>query len=76
MCPGKEYARVTILVFLHNVVTMFKWEPILVAEKSKFDMVLVPSSPLSSVDLDSSSMSFFSVKTAQINITKFMPLLV
>lgn len=55
---------------------MFKWEPILVAEKSKFDMVLVPSSPLSSVDLDSSSMSFFSVKTAQINITKFMPLLV
>lgn len=43
MCPGKEYARVTILVFLHNVVTMFKWEPILVAEKSKFDMVLVPA---------------------------------
>lgn len=24
MCPGKEYARLEILVFLHNIVTKFK----------------------------------------------------
>lgn len=33
MCPGKEYARMTILVFLHYAVKMFKWESILPNEK-------------------------------------------
>ena len=42
MCPGKEYARMTILVFLHYVVKMFKWEPILPNEKLKFKLVHIP----------------------------------
>ncbi|XP_030942781.1 beta-amyrin 28-monooxygenase-like [Quercus lobata] len=43
MCPGKEYARMTILVFLHYAVKMFKWEPILPNEKLKFKLVHVPA---------------------------------
>ncbi|KAK9266514.1 hypothetical protein L1049_028610 [Liquidambar formosana] len=26
MCPGREYARVETLVYMHNLVTKFKWE--------------------------------------------------
>jgi cytochrome P450 family 26 subfamily A len=33
MCAGKEYARLEILVFMHNVVTKFKWEKIIPEEK-------------------------------------------
>ncbi|CAK7344799.1 unnamed protein product [Dovyalis caffra] len=33
MCAGKEYARLEILVFMHNVVTKFKWEKMIPEEK-------------------------------------------
>lgn len=33
MCPGKEYARLEILVFLHNIVTKFKLEKVNPREK-------------------------------------------
>ncbi|KAK9989618.1 hypothetical protein SO802_029857 [Lithocarpus litseifolius] len=43
MCPGHEYARLTILVFLHYVVKMFQWEPILPNEKMKFKAAPMPA---------------------------------
>ncbi|KAF9588195.1 hypothetical protein IFM89_008209 [Coptis chinensis] len=33
LCPGLEYDRLEILVFMHNVVTTFKWEEVLLGEK-------------------------------------------
>lgn len=33
MCPGKEYARLEILVFMYNVVTKFKMEKLIPDEK-------------------------------------------
>ncbi|XAR54766.1 hypothetical protein NMG60_11030053 [Bertholletia excelsa] len=46
MCPGKEFARVEILVFLHNLVTKFKWEKINPNEKTVFTPIPVPQSGL------------------------------
>ncbi|TXG69520.1 hypothetical protein EZV62_004455 [Acer yangbiense] len=36
MCPGKEYARLQILVFMHNIVTKFKWEKLIPNEKYEY----------------------------------------
>ncbi|XP_050371463.1 beta-amyrin 28-monooxygenase-like [Argentina anserina] len=46
MCPGKEYARFKILVFMHNVVTRFKWEMVFPDEKIIMDPVLAPTKGL------------------------------
>nr|POE86681.1 beta-amyrin 28-oxidase [Quercus suber] len=42
MCPGREYARLEILVFMHNVVTRFKWEKAILDEKLSFSLSPIP----------------------------------
>ncbi|KAA8538613.1 hypothetical protein F0562_028193 [Nyssa sinensis] len=44
MCPGKEYARLEILVFMHNVVTKFKIEKAIPNEKITFHASPTPMS--------------------------------
>nr|DAD38719.1 TPA_asm: hypothetical protein HUJ06_013041 [Nelumbo nucifera] len=46
MCPGKEYARLEILVFMHNVVKRFKWDKILPNEKIIVDPMPMPAQGL------------------------------
>ncbi|XP_043692791.1 beta-amyrin 28-monooxygenase-like [Telopea speciosissima] len=46
MCPGKEYARLEILVFMHHVVNMFKWEKIIPDEKMIFNPIPEPAKGL------------------------------
>ncbi|KAJ4826146.1 hypothetical protein Tsubulata_030553 [Turnera subulata] len=46
MCPGKEYARLEILVFMHNLVKKFKWEKLLPEERIVVDPMPVPEKGL------------------------------
>ncbi|KAK9281967.1 hypothetical protein L1049_004876 [Liquidambar formosana] len=46
MCPGKEYARLEILVFMHNIVKRFKWEKLLPNENIIVDPMPVPAKGL------------------------------
>ncbi|CAJ1831382.1 unnamed protein product [Sphenostylis stenocarpa] len=42
MCPGKEYARMEILVFMNNLVKRFKWEAVIPHENIIIDPMPVP----------------------------------
>ncbi|TXG65293.1 hypothetical protein EZV62_006568 [Acer yangbiense] len=46
MCPGKEYARLVILVFMHNVIKRFNWEKLLADEKIIVDPIPIPAKGL------------------------------
>ncbi|KAM7459665.1 hypothetical protein LguiA_036659 [Lonicera macranthoides] len=37
MCPGSEFARLEVLVFMHRLVTKFKWEKVIPNEKIVYD---------------------------------------
>ncbi|EEF35534.1 beta-amyrin 6-beta-monooxygenase [Ricinus communis] len=42
MCPGREYARLEILIFMHNMVTKFKWHKVIEGEKIIFHSAPIP----------------------------------
>ncbi|CAI0553338.1 unnamed protein product [Linum tenue] len=46
MCPGKEYARLEILVFMHNLVKRFKFEKLIPDEKIVVNPIAVPANGL------------------------------
>ncbi|XP_047974604.1 beta-amyrin 28-monooxygenase-like [Salvia hispanica] len=46
MCPGKEYARLEILVFMHHLVKRFKWEKMIPDEKIVVDPMPIPAKGL------------------------------
>lgn len=46
MCLGQEFARLEILVFMHNIVKRFKWELLIPNEKFRYDPMLEPSKGL------------------------------
>ncbi|KAL5541064.1 hypothetical protein UlMin_042637 [Ulmus minor] len=46
MCPGKEYARLEILVFMHNLVKRYKWEKVLPDENIIVDPLPIPAKGL------------------------------
>ncbi|KAI8011821.1 Beta-amyrin 28-monooxygenase [Camellia lanceoleosa] len=46
MCPGKEYSRLAVLVFVHNVVKKFKWEVLFPNEKILGTMLPIPEKGL------------------------------
>ncbi|KAL8246387.1 hypothetical protein R6Q59_007603 [Mikania micrantha] len=42
MCLGKEFARMEVLAFLHNIITNFKWELLTPGEKIEYDPLATP----------------------------------
>ncbi|OVA19320.1 Cytochrome P450 [Macleaya cordata] len=46
MCPGREFARLEILVFLHHVVRRYKWEKLIPRDQLKFKPFPFPTKGL------------------------------
>ncbi|KAL8201647.1 hypothetical protein R6Q57_010794 [Mikania cordata] len=46
MCLGKEFSRLEVLTFLHNIVTRFKWELLIPDEKIKYAPMAIPEKGL------------------------------
>ncbi|CAL5418144.1 unnamed protein product [Camellia sinensis] len=46
MCPGKEYARLEILVFMHNLVKRIKWEKLISDKKIVVNPMPIPEKGL------------------------------
>ncbi|KAJ8564372.1 hypothetical protein K7X08_000832 [Anisodus acutangulus] len=46
MCPGKEYARLEILIFMHHLVKRFKWEKLIPDEKIVVNPMPIPAKGL------------------------------
>ncbi|KAM3345065.1 hypothetical protein P3S68_024774 [Capsicum galapagoense] len=46
MCPGLEYARLEILVFMYHIVKRFKWKKIIPHEKIIVNPILIPAKGL------------------------------
>ncbi|KAI3798267.1 hypothetical protein L1987_33538 [Smallanthus sonchifolius] len=42
MCLGKEFARLEVLAFLHNIVANFKWDLLIPGEKIEYDPMPIP----------------------------------
>lgn len=46
LCPGRDYARLTILVYMHNMVKRFRWEKLLPNEEITVDLSPHPAKGL------------------------------
>ncbi|XP_057420621.1 beta-amyrin 28-monooxygenase-like isoform X1 [Lotus japonicus] len=46
MCLGQEFARLKILVFMHNIIKRYKWDLVFPDEKFKYDPLLEPEKGL------------------------------
>ncbi|KAE9449328.1 hypothetical protein C3L33_18779, partial [Rhododendron williamsianum] len=46
MCPGKEFARLEILVFMHHLVKRFRWEKLIPGEKTVYTPLANPEKGL------------------------------